>query len=166
MPEMIAMKSHVVTWKGVKETQLDWAALFSVHIHSGKMVIVTIRFLQSPSVIQQHLFSNGWLTHTVSWFRECIVVSLSSPYRVQSIQVFKAMRPCWRSIPVTYLWVARLEVTVSTRFGFEVAIAILSHSILQCFVVWQWRYSACFCQSQTVTLACVTALASRASCRR
>ena len=45
-----------------KKRNFDWATQFSVHIHGGEMVIVILRFLQSPSVIQRHLFF-GRVTH-------------------------------------------------------------------------------------------------------
>jgi len=46
---------------GSKKRNFDWAALPGAN-HSGEMVIVIIRFLQSPSVIQRHLFL-GRVTH-------------------------------------------------------------------------------------------------------
>jgi len=39
-----------------KKCNFDWAALFSVNINSGEMVIVIVSSLQSPSFIQRHLF--------------------------------------------------------------------------------------------------------------
>jgi len=48
--------------RGSKKRNFDWATQFSVHIHGGEMVIVILRFLQSPSVIQRHLFF-GRVTH-------------------------------------------------------------------------------------------------------
>jgi len=51
------MKSHVVMYKGVKETHFR---ILGAN-HCGEMVIVRIRFLQSPS-IQRHLFF-GRATH-------------------------------------------------------------------------------------------------------
>jgi len=48
--------------RGSKKRNFDWATQFSVHIPGGEMVIVTLRFLQSPSVIQRHLFF-GRVTH-------------------------------------------------------------------------------------------------------
>jgi hypothetical protein len=57
--KMIEMKSHVVTYKGVKQTQFRLGRSILGTIHSSTMVIVLIRFLQSPSVIQRHLFSDG-----------------------------------------------------------------------------------------------------------
>jgi len=54
------------------------------------------------------------------------------------------MRPCWHSILAAYLWVAWLEVTAPKWSGLEVAIVILSNSILQCFVAWQRHHLACF----------------------
>jgi len=48
--------------KGFKETQFRLGHSILVSNHSCEMVIVIIRFLQSPSVIQRHLFF-GRVTH-------------------------------------------------------------------------------------------------------
>jgi len=80
--------------RGSKKRNLDWAALFSVHIHSGEMEIVTIRFLQSPSVIQRHLFFE-WGTHShrfVIPLVHCRVAQLTLPRPDHSaIQADEAM---------------------------------------------------------------------------
>ena len=62
MSKIIEMKSHVVIEKGVKETQFRLGRSILGANHIGEMVIVIIRFLQSPSIIQRHLFF-GRVTH-------------------------------------------------------------------------------------------------------
>ena len=68
---------------GSKESNLNWAALFSVHIHGREIVIVIVKFLQSPCVIQRHLCFGRM--DSLTPFRDSVgALSLSSTYSVQT----------------------------------------------------------------------------------
>jgi len=69
------MLSHKI---GSKARSLDWAALFSVHIHGGEMVIVILRLLRSPSVRQRHLFF-GRVTHLHRFAIPLVHFSVAQP---------------------------------------------------------------------------------------
>ena len=80
--------------RGSKETQFRLGRSILGAIHSGEMVIMILRFLQSPSVKQQHLFF-GRVTHLHRFAISLVHFSVTQlDFSVQSIRLFKLMKPC------------------------------------------------------------------------